>query len=194
MSLKLPELPYELEALEPWISAETLSFHHGKHHQAYVDQTNRLIQNTPLENLSLDEIVLQAQKDKNQALFNQASQAWNHDFYWKSLSPHPSEKSQDLTKALERDFGGFDAFKLEFQKIALSQFGSGWTWLISQEGSLSISKTSNAERPLIGTPLFVLDVWEHAYYIDYRNRRADYISAVLDNLIHWGFVSHNFSY
>ena len=187
MEYVLPRLPYEETALAPHMSRETLEYHHGKHHQAYVNNLNRLIEGTPFASMPLEEIIAQAEGP----IFNNAAQVWNHTFFFDSFSPDPkSVPAAALGAALDRDFGSLDAFKNQFTDHAASLFGSGWTWLVSDpQGKLSIRNESNAGNPLRsgGTPLLAFDVWEHAYYIDYRNRRADYLSA-LWHLVDWSVV------
>jgi Fe-Mn family superoxide dismutase len=192
----LPPLPYADSALAPSISAETISFHYGKHHKAYVDNTNRMIAGTEHATASLEDIVkATAGKADKKGLFNNAAQVWNHTFYWKSLSPkgggQPSGKLLDMVKS---DFGDFAKFKDELAKAAVSQFGSGWAWVVVEGGKLKVEQTANADTPLTNParkPLLTIDVWEHAYYVDYRNRRPDYVTAVLDKLINWEFAAQN---
>jgi Fe-Mn family superoxide dismutase len=192
----LPPLPYADSALAPSISAETISFHYGKHHKAYVDNTNRMIAGSELATASLEDIVKAAAgKADKKGLFNNSAQVWNHTFYWKSLSPkgggQPSGKLLDLVKS---DFGDFAKFKDELAKAAVSQFGSGWAWVVVEGGKLKVEQTANADTPLTNPakkPLLTIDVWEHAYYVDYRNRRPDYVTAVLDKLINWEFAAQN---
>ncbi len=197
MSIQLPNLPYTMNALEPYISEETLTYHYGKHHAAYVKNTNDLINGTDLDNNSLTEIILTAASDTIYTnLFNNAAQSFNHEFFWKSLSPTKTEPSQKLLDRIKTDFGSLEEFKAAFLKLALSQFGSGWAWLVSDNsGVLTIMTTSNAGTPITRSginPLLCLDVWEHAYYLDYQNRRADYLKAIIDNLLNWEFASQNF--
>ncbi len=191
MEHKLPELPYAMSALEPSISRETLEYHYGKHHNAYVTNLNHLIKGTEFENASLEEVI----KKSSGALFNNAAQTWNHTFYWNGLTPNGGGKpSGTLADAIHAEFGSFDAFKEKFATSATTNFGSGWTWLVkNQNGSLEIVNTSNAGCPLKDnkTPLLTCDVWEHAYYIDYRNARPKYIEAFW-GLVNWDFVSSNF--
>jgi superoxide dismutase, Fe-Mn family len=191
MAIELPPLPYAKDALAPHISAETLDFHHGKHHQTYVTNTNNLIKGTELENASLEEIV----KKASGGLFNNAAQVWNHTFYWNSLSPKGGgDPSGKLADAIKRSFGGFAQLKEEFNKIAVGTFGSGWAWLVQRpDGSLGIVSTSNAATPITGPdrPLLTCDVWEHAYYIDYRNARAKYVEGYW-NIVNWEFANANF--
>lgn len=188
MKFSLPELPYAQDALTPVISAETISFHYGKHHQAYVNNLNNLTPGTDFEQADLETIV----KKSEGAIFNNAAQIWNHNFYFLSLTPEKgSAPNAILAKAINDAFGSFDNFKAEFGKAAVSIFGSGWAWLVKDaEGKLSIVKESNAGNPLTRglTPLLTFDVWEHAYYIDYQNRRPDYVAALWD-LVDWNAVS-----
>jgi superoxide dismutase, Fe-Mn family len=190
---ELKPLPYPENALEPHISAETLRLHHGKHHQKYVDTLNELIEGTTLADRSLPEIIrLTYGQSKMQAIFNNAGQVWNHDLFWSSMKPDASPPTLAFREWVGRDFGTIDAFKDAFKKAAVGQFGSGWAWLVlSPDGNLKITTTSNAESPLIGTdePLLTCDVWEHAYYLDYQNRRADFVDAFLNHLINWDLVA-----
>ncbi|SHE92146.1 superoxide dismutase, Fe-Mn family [Modicisalibacter ilicicola DSM 19980] len=192
MAFELPALPYEKNALEPHISAETLEYHYGKHHQAYVTKLNDLTDGTPDANKSLEEII----KSASGNLFNQAAQVWNHTFYWHCLSPQGGgEPSGALGEAISARFGSFDKFKEEFNAKAAGNFGSGWTWLIkTEDGGVDILNTDDADTPIAHdkTPLLTIDVWEHAYYIDYRNARPKYLEAVW-NVINWDFVSQNYS-
>ena len=193
----LPKLPYAEDALAPVISAKTISFHYGKHHATYIKTLNELITGTAYEALSLDEIVVRAASDKEAAakkIFNNAAQAWNHDFYWHSMTPKGDAPAGKIKDALETSFGGLDAFKKVFSQAALGQFGSGWAWLVKgKDGALKIEATSNADTPIAhgGTPLLVADVWEHAYYLDYQNRRPDHVAAWLDKLVNWSFAEKN---
>ena len=194
MAVELPKLPYALDALEPHISKLTLEFHHGKHHKAYVDKTNELIANTDLAKKSLEEIVRAAAGQKDKAtLFNNAAQAWNHTFLWNSMSPKGGKPTGALAQAIEKDLGGFATFAENFKKAAVGQFGSGWAWLTLANGKLEISATGNADTPLVHgkTPLLTLDVWEHAYYLDYQNRRPDYVSTFLEKIVNWDFAASN---
>jgi superoxide dismutase, Fe-Mn family len=194
MAVELPKLPYALDALEPHISKLTLEFHHGKHHKAYVDKTNELIANTDLAKKSLDEIVRAAAGQKDKAtLFNNAAQAWNHTFLWNSMSPKGGKPTGALAQAIEKDLGGFATFAENFKKAAVGQFGSGWAWLTLANGKLEISATGNADTPLVHgkTPLLTLDVWEHAYYLDYQNRRPYYVSTFLEKIVNWDFAAGN---
>jgi len=190
MPFTLPELPFAPDALEPHMSAETLRFHHGKHHAAYVKKTNELVAGTPLEGRSLEEVILAAKKEGNQKLFNQAAQHWNHSFFWQCLNPRGGEPGTALAKRLESEIPG--GFESTFTKSATENFGSGWTWLVQgRDGKLAVKNTGNADLPLASgeTALLTLDVWEHAYYIDYRNERPKFIKAFLVNLVNWEFVA-----
>lgn len=188
MKFSLPELPYAHDALAPVISSETISYHYGKHHQTYVNNLNGLVPGTEFENADLDTIV----KKSEGPIFNNAAQIWNHNFYFLSLTPNKGSKpGTSLSKAIDDAFGSFDNFKTEFGKAAITVFGSGWAWLVKDaEGKLSITKESNAGNPLTRglTPLLTFDVWEHAYYLDYQNRRPDYVAALWD-LVDWDVVS-----
>lgn len=192
MTIQLPALPYEMDALQPHISKETLEYHYGKHHKAYVDNLNNLIPNTEYEDKTLEEIILTA----GGPIFNNAAQVWNHTFYWHCLSPKGgAEPKGTLLAAIEKTFGSFAEFKSLFTKTALSTFGSGWAWLVKREdGALAIVSTSNAQTPMTSqqTALLTCDVWEHAYYIDYRNMRATYLEHFW-NLVNWDFVAKNFN-
>jgi len=192
---ELPKLPYQNDALEPYISSKTIEFHHGKHHAAYVKNLNALIANTQFEKMSLEGII----RSSDGAVFNNAAQVWNHTFYWNCLTPAEKAKKKPtgkLLKAIERDFGGLDDFKESFVKQSVSLFGSGWTWLVSDDnGKLSILRTENAKTPLTmenTTPLLCCDVWEHAYYLDYQNLRADYLKGFWQ-VINWSFAEKNYS-
>ena len=190
MAFELPALPYAKDALQPLMSAETFDYHYSKHHQAYVTNLNGLIANTPNENKSLEEIILSS----DGGVFNNAAQVWNHTFFWNSLKPKGGGKpTGDLAAAIDRDLGGFDKFKETFVQTAVKQFGSGWAWLVSEGGKLKITSTANADLPLKHkqTALFTVDVWEHAYYIDYRNARPKFVEAVIDGLANWDFASEN---
>jgi len=192
MEHQLPALPYAMDALAPHISAETLEFHYGKHHQTYVTKLNGLIPGTEFENMSLEDIVGKS----SGGVFNNAAQVWNHTFYWNCLSPNGGGAPNDkLASALQGSFGSVDAFKEQFTNSAVNNFGSGWTWLVqNSDGNLALENTSNAATPLTGasTPLLTCDVWEHAYYIDYRNARPKYLDAFW-NLVNWDFVTDNMS-
>jgi len=193
MEHQLPDLPYAKDALEPHISAETLEYHHGKHHATYVTKLNGLIPGTEFENASLEEII---QKAPAGGIFNNAAQVWNHTFYWNCMSPSGGgEPSGALADAINAKFGSFADFKEKFGEMAVGNFGSGWTWLVKKaDGSVEIVNTSNAGNPLRDgdTPLLTIDIWEHAYYIDYRNARPKYVENFW-NLVNWDFVASNFS-
>lgn len=188
----LPPLPYAKDALSPHISAETIDYHYGKHHQAYLTKLNTLIEGSSYAELDLEEIILKSSQNKDTAIFNNAAQVWNHTFYWQCMAPRGGGRPSGAFLArLEAAFGSFDGFLSAFKEAALAQFGSGWAWLTESDGKLTILKTSNAESPLTtpGTrPLLTCDVWEHAYYIDYRNRRPDYVDTFLTHLINWPYV------
>jgi len=189
---ELPALPYPIDALEPHISAETLQFHHGKHHATYVEKLNGLIPGTEFESATLEDIIQRS----SGGVFNNAAQVWNHSFYWNCLSPNGGGAPADeLGEAINRDFGSFDAFKEKFAAAAVGNFGSGWTWLVkNKDGDLEIVNTDDADNPMTQAylPLLTCDVWEHAYYIDYRNRRPDYIAAFWQ-LLNWDFVASNYA-
>ncbi|MDX9971789.1 MAG: superoxide dismutase [FCB group bacterium] len=191
----LPALPFPEEALAPVISANTLSFHHGKHHKAYVDNLNKLIAGTEFEDMPLEEIILAtAAKAETAPIFNNAAQTWNHTFYWHSLKPGGGgEPPAALKQAIESSFEGMDACKKQLAEAATSQFGSGWAWLVKEGETLKVVKTGNAENPMTQgmTPLLTIDVWEHAYYLDYQNKRADYVNAVIEKLLNWDFAAAN---
>lgn len=192
----LQPLPYPENALEPHISGKTLSFHHGKHHRAYVDKTNELVRGGGMEGLSLEELIKKSAESKNQPLFNNAAQIWNHDFYWRGMKPKGGgSPSGSLEKALTKSFGSLDGFKQRFSGAAESRFGSGYAWLVIEGDSLKIMSTSNADNPLARgmKPLLTIDVWEHAYYLDYQNGRKAYIQAFLNHLVNWDFISKNLS-
>jgi Fe-Mn family superoxide dismutase len=195
MAITLPELPYEKTALEPHISARTLEFHHGKHHKTYVDKTNGLIEGTDLAGASLEDIIRQTAGDASTAgLFNNAAQVWNHSFYWQCMKPGGGgAPSGAVAEKIATDFGGFEKFAEEFKNAGFTQFGSGWAWLVVKDGRLEIMKTLNADTPLAHgiQALLTVDVWEHAYYLDYQNRRPDYLSAFVEHLINWDFVNAN---
>ncbi|MCP2040301.1 Fe-Mn family superoxide dismutase [Neisseria sp. HSC-16F19] len=192
MEHKLPELPYALDALAPHLSKETLEYHYGKHHQTYITNLNNQIKGTEFENASLEEIV----KKSSGGIFNNAAQTWNHTFYWLGLTPNSSGKpSGELAAAIDAKFGSFDAFKEEFGKVAAATFGSGWAWLVKNaDGSLDLVSTSNAATPLTtdATPLLTCDVWEHAYYIDYRNSRPNYLGGFWA-IVNWDEVARRFA-
>ena len=196
MAFSLPELPYGRGDLAPHISEETLNYHHGKHHQAYVTNLNGLIEGTDLANATLEEIINKAAGDKSKAgLFNNAAQVWNHTFYWHSMKPGGGGKpTGKVAEMIDRDLGGYDQFIKDFKAAGGGQFGSGWAWLVEKDGKLSITKTPNAETPLTEagvTPILTMDVWEHAYYLDYQNSRPNYMDAFLNSLINWDFANKN---
>ncbi len=194
----LMDLPYPANALEPVITPLTISFHHDKHHRAYLDNMNRTIAGTPHAEMSLEAIVRAAAADPaKRGLFNNAAQVWNHDFYWLSMSPDGGGKpSGALLEAIERDFGDFETFASEFARVSTTQFASGWGWLVADEaGKLSVMSTSNADLPLLHgkRALLTIDVWEHAYYLDHQNRRADYVRQCIEKLANWEFAAANFA-
>ena len=189
LHFELPPLPYAEDALEPVISAETLALHHGKHHKKYIDTMNELLAKEPVRASTLEEVVRQA-KGK---LFNNAAQAWNHDFYWHSLSSQKSRPSAALLRRIDSDFGGYERFTEQFRKAADEVFGSGWAWLIEEGGRLAIVTTANADTPMAHGKkcLLTVDVWEHAYYVDYRNQREKYLAAVVGERLNWQFAERN---
>ncbi len=190
MSFTLPPLPYAKDALVPHMSAETFDYHYGKHHQAYLNKLNELVAGKPEEQKSLEELI----RSTDGVLFNQAAQVYNHTFFWSSMKPAGGgAPTGDVAAAIDRDFGGYDKFKAAFAAAAAAQFGSGWAWLIAEGGKLAIVTTSNADTPVRQGKhaLLTLDVWEHAYYIDYRNARPNFISAFLDHLVNWDFANEN---
>ncbi len=191
MAFTLPKLPFAKDALEPHMSAETFSFHHEKHHNAYVTNLNKLIEGTEFENKSLEEII----KKSSGGIFNNAAQVRNHTFFWNSLSPKGGGKASGaLAEKINEDFGSFEKFEEEFKNAGATQFGSGWAWLVLDGGKLKVEKTANAETPLTKgqIPLLTIDVWEHAYYLDFQNRRPDFISTFLEKLANWEFAAENF--
>ena len=196
MAITLPELPYAQNALEPHITANTLSFHYGKHHNAYVTNLNKLIDGTDLAGKSLEDIIKAVAGDASKAgIFNNAAQVWNHTFYWNSMAPNGGgQPSGALLDKINADFGSFDAFADAFKAAGATQFGSGWAWLVLDNGTLKVTKTANADLPLAHgqTALLTVDVWEHAYYLDYQNRRPDYLATFLDKLVNWKFAEENF--
>lgn len=193
MTHTLPNLPYDIAALEPHISAKTLTFHHGKHHQAYVTNLNNLIQNTELADKSLEEIIHATAKNPDKAgIFNNAAQVWNHTFFWNCMKPKGGgQPTGDLKTMIEKAFGSYETFAADFKQAAVTQFGSGWAWLVVEKGELRIMKTSNADLPMVHgtTALLTCDVWEHAYYLDYQNRRPDYVDTFLSYLVNWDFAA-----
>ena len=192
MNHSLPKLDYSNEALSPIMSAETLDLHHGKHHQTYITNLNNFIKDTNMADMSLEEIILESSKDKSKAaIFNNASQHWNHNLFWKCMKPNGGGQiPPKLEKKITSDFGSVDQFKKDFKQAGITQFGSGWCWLSINNGKLVVSKTGNAANPLIENmkPILGCDVWEHSYYIDYRNRRPEYLDKFVENLINWEFV------
>ncbi|MEH2182364.1 superoxide dismutase [Nostoc sp.] len=196
MAFVQPPLPFEKDALESYgMKAETLEYHYGKHHKAYVDNLNKLTEGTELADKSLEEVIKVSFKDSSKAgIFNNAAQVWNHTFFWNSLKPQGGgTPTGELAAKIDKDFGGFDKFKEEFSNAAATQFGSGWSWLIDDGGTLKVIKTPNAENPLAHgqKALLTLDVWEHAYYIDFKNARPAFIKNFLDNLANWDFAAEN---
>jgi Fe-Mn family superoxide dismutase len=191
----LPPLPYPENALAPVISANTLSFHYGKHHKAYLDNLNKLIAGTEYESASLEKIITDtAGKADKTPIFNNAAQTWNHTFYWNGLKPNGGGKPTGrLAQMIESDLGGYEQFKKDFAQAGVTQFGSGWAWLVAEGGKLKLVKTGNADNPLTKgqVPLLTLDVWEHAYYLDYQNRRPDHLAAAIDQLLNWDFANEN---
>lgn len=193
MAFELPSLPYEKDALAPYMSSETLDFHHGKHHQTYVTNLNNLVKDSDMQDASLEDIVVKSSKDSSMAgIFNNAGQHWNHILFWQCMKPNgggamPSE----LENRINSDFGSVDQFKESFVQAGTTQFGSGWAWLAIDNGKLVVTKSANASNPLVDgmKPILGCDVWEHSYYIDYRNKRPDYLKAFLDNLVNWEFVA-----
>ena len=193
MTFELPSLPYASDALAPYMSSETLDFHHGKHHQTYVTNLNNLVKDTDMQNSSLEEIVVKSSKDPSMAgIFNNAGQHWNHILFWQCMKPNgggsmPSELESRITS----DLGGIDQFKEAFIQAGITQFGSGWAWLAIDNGKLVVTKSPNASNPLVDgmKPILGCDVWEHSYYIDYRNKRPDYLKAFLDSMVNWEFVA-----
>lgn len=192
-AFKLPALPYAQDALAPHISAKTMSFHYGKHHQGYVNNLNKMVAGTPLAALSLEQIIQQTAGVAEQAsVFNNAAQVWNHSFFWQSMKPSGGgQPTGRLMKLIESSFGSFEAFKTAFVAAAGSQFGSGWAWLVQEGAALKIVKTANADTPLAHKQNAILtcDVWEHAYYLDYQNRRTDFVAAFLEHLANWDFAA-----
>lgn len=190
MAFELPQLPYAKDALAPYMSAETFDYHYGKHHQAYITKLNQLTEGTETASKSLEAIIMES----SGGLFNQAAQVWNHTFFWHCLKPGGGgAPTGALAAAIDRDFGSFDAFKEKFAATAAGQFGSGWGWLVVKDGKLDVMATANADTPMKhgATALFTVDVWEHAYYVDYRNDRGRFIKTILENLANWDFVAEN---
>lgn len=189
---ELMPLPFPEDSLEPHISGNTMRLHHDKHHRKYVDTLNDLVAGTAMAGMALDAIILSTSgKPEMKAIFNNAGQVWNHDFFWASMAASPADPDAETRAWIERDFGSIEAFKTQFKEAAVGQFGSGWAWLVlAADGTLRVCSTSNAETPIIGDlwPLLACDVWEHAYYLDYQNRRADFVQTFLDHLINWDFI------
>jgi Fe-Mn family superoxide dismutase len=195
MGYELPALPYSYNALEPFITAKTLEFHHDKHHAAYVTNFNNLVKDTPMADMSIEEVIKATYQDASKVgIFNNAAQAWNHTFYWECMKGGGGgQPSGALAEKINADLGGYDQFRQDFKTAATTQFGSGWAWLVLENGKLKITKTGNADTPIaLGqTPLLTCDVWEHAYYLDYQNKRPDYVDTFLDKLVNWDFVATN---
>ncbi len=195
MAFELPPLPYAEDALEPHISARTMSFHYGKHHQTYVTNLNKLVDGTPFADQSLEQVIRASAGAPDKAgVFNNAAQVWNHTFFWNSMSPGGGgAPSGEVASLIEASFGGLDKFKEAFKNAAVTQFGSGWAWLVLEDGKLAVTKTANADTPAArgGKALLTCDVWEHAYYLDYQNRRPDFVQTFLDELVNWDFVAAN---
>ncbi len=193
--IELPPLPYADNALDPYISANTIGFHYGKHHKAYVDNVNKMIAGTEYADMQLEKIITAtAGNAEKQSIFNNAAQVWNHTFYWKSMKPKGGgAPPKELAAKIDAAFGSYDGFKKAFTEAAVTQFGSGWAWLAAKDGALQIVKTPNAENPLVKglKPVLTIDVWEHAYYLDYQNKRPDYVAAFLDHLVNWDFAASN---
>lgn len=191
MAFELPPLPYSDDALEPHMSAKTFSFHYGKHHQAYVTNLNKMIEGTDFAGKSLEDII----KSSDGGVFNNSAQVWNHTFFWHSMSPNGGgAPTGAIADAINKDFGSYDKFKEEFAAAGATQFGSGWAWLVSKGGKLEVRKTPNAETPITEdgvTPILTIDVWEHAYYLDYQNARPKFIETFLDKLVNWDFANEN---
>ena len=197
MPFQLPELPYAKDALEPHYSAKTLEFHHGKHHNAYITKTNELIAGTDLEGKSVEEVIAAAKSKGDKMLFNQSAQIWNHTFFWHGMKPGGGgAPSGAVAEAIDKAFGSYADFIGQFKAKAAGNFGSGWTWLVKTGDGVEIVNTDDADTPLAHdgmTPLLTVDVWEHAYYLDYQNRRPDYVQSFFDNLVNWDFVNDNFA-
>ncbi|MEI6428457.1 MAG: superoxide dismutase [Pseudanabaena sp. ELA607] len=197
MAFELPSLPYAIDALEAsGMSAKTLEYHYGKHHKAYVDNLNKLVEGTDLADKTLAEVIIASHKEGKAGIFNNAAQVWNHTFYWNGIKPAGGgAPTGALAAAIDASFGSFDNFKTEFKNAGATQFGSGWAWLVKDGDTLKITKTPNAENPLIHgqVPLLTMDVWEHAYYLDFQNSRPNFMANFVDNLINWEFVAANFA-
>ncbi|NTV98863.1 MAG: superoxide dismutase [Chlorobiaceae bacterium] len=197
MAYTQPALAYAENALEPHISAKTISFHYGKHHAAYITNYNNLLAGTPLDSLSIEDVIIQSANDPQKVgIFNNGAQAWNHSFYWNCLSPNGGGvPSGPIADKITADFGSFEKFREELKNAAATQFGSGWAWLVLDNGTLKVVKTGNAQTPITSgqVPILTIDVWEHAYYLDYQNRRPDYVATLIDNLLDWDFAAANFA-
>ncbi len=197
MAFVLPSLPYAKNALAPYISEQTVEFHYGKHHAGYVNNLNKLVENTELADASLEEVVKAVAGDASKAgIFNNAAQVWNHTFYWNSMKPNGGGMPTGaLAAKIDNDFGSYEKFKEAFKTAGVGQFGSGWAWLVLDGNTLKVTKTANADLPIVHgqVPLLTMDVWEHAYYLDYQNRRPDYAQTWLDSLVNWDFASENFA-
>jgi superoxide dismutase, Fe-Mn family len=195
MAVQLPNLPYAENALEPHYSAKTISFHYGKHHKAYVDNLSKLTPGTPLDGKPLEEIVMASAGDASRVgVFNNSAQVWNHTFFWNCMKPSGGGRpTGELAKRIDQAFGSYEKFAEQFKTTAVGRFGSGWGWLVLDGGALKIVSTANADTPMAGkqTALLTVDVWEHAYYLDYQNRRPDFVQAFLDHLVNWDFVASN---
>ncbi|MFA6412000.1 MAG: superoxide dismutase [Syntrophales bacterium] len=195
MAIIFPELPYGKDGLAPYISATTLEFHHGKHHKTYVDNANKLLAGTELESASPEDIIRKTAGDTAKVgIFNNVAQAWNHSFYWQGIKPNGGGlPTGAIAGKINATWGAYEKFVEELKNAGVTQFGSGWAWLVLEQGALKIVKTANADNPLTKNmkPLLTIDVWEHAYYLDYQNRRADYLAAFIDKLINWDFVNAN---
>jgi Fe-Mn family superoxide dismutase len=193
MAFELIPLPYDSEALAPAISAETLSFHHGKHHKAYIDKTNQAIEGTELAEADLETVIAKARGSNNKGLFNNAAQSWNHGFYWHSLTPNTTEPSGDLADRIDVAFGSFAELKKQLAERGAGHFASGWVWLADKEGRLVIEETHDGDTLADSNsrPLLTIDLWEHAYYLDHQNKRPDYLKAVIDELLNWEFAAEN---
>ena len=194
MAFQKIKLPYNFDALSPYLSEKTMDFHYNKHHQGYIDKLNELVKDTDLENQALDDVIQTTHQNDQTKIFNSAAQAWNHNFFWQSIKPNGGgEPIGDIKEKILQTFDSYENFKKEFTQAAVTLFGSGWVWLVLEGTRLKITQTSNADLPFIYSqqPLLTLDVWEHAYYLDYQNRRPDFIKAFLDHLINWNFAENN---
>ena len=192
MTFQLPDLPFAPDALEPHMSANTLGFHHGKHHKGYIDKLNAALEGSGAEDMSLEDVIAKAAQEGNTGLFNNAAQTWNHSFFWQCLAPNGGGQPEgELAQRIEADFGSYDEFRAAFKAAATGQFGSGWAWLVLDGETLKITTTGNADTPLVHGQhaLLTCDVWEHAYYLDYQNDRPGFVDAFLDNLVNWDFAA-----